>query len=69
MHDSEPLSFEYASTWLDSAQSVSLTAIPLQPCRQGTPREQAFFENLLPEGELRDYLAIQHKASTLSSLL
>ena len=30
---------------------------------------RAFFENLLPEGELRDYLAAQRKASTLFSLL
>jgi serine/threonine-protein kinase HipA len=30
---------------------------------------QAFFENLLPEGELRDYVAQQRKASTLFSML
>jgi serine/threonine-protein kinase HipA len=48
---------------------MSLAAIPLQPGRQATPEVQAFFENLLPEGELRDYLAAQRKASTLFSLL
>ena len=48
---------------------MSLAAIPLQPGRHATPEVQAFFENLLPEGELRDYLAAQRKASTLFSLL
>ena len=69
VHDGAPLAFEYASTWLDGAQRMSLAAIPLQPGRQATPEVQAFFENLLPEGELRDYLAAQRKASTLFSLL
>jgi hypothetical protein len=31
--------------------------VPLQPGRQTSPEVQAFFENLLPEGELRNYLA------------
>lgn len=53
-------------------------AIPLQAGRQATPEVEAFCENqrqrarrhrLLPEGELRDYLAAQRKASTLFSLL
>ena len=69
VHDSAPLGFEYASTWLEAGQRMSLAAIPLQPGRQASPEVQAFFENLLPEGELRDYLAAQRKASTLFSLL
>jgi serine/threonine-protein kinase HipA len=48
---------------------MSLAAIPLQAGRQATPEVQAFFENLLPEGELRDYLAAQREASTLFALL
>ena len=59
VHDSAPLAFEYASTWLEAGQRMSLAAIPLQPGRQATSEVQAFFENLLPEGELRDYLAAQ----------
>lgn len=49
--------------------SVPLAAIPLQVGRQVTPEVRAFFENLLPEGELRDFLAAQRKASTIFSLL
>lgn len=69
VHDSAPLAFEYAPTWLAGGQRMSLSAIPVQAGRQATPEVQAFFENLLPEGELRDYLAAQRKASTLFSLL
>ena len=36
VHDSVPLAFEYASTWLDGAQRMSLAAIPLQvPIQSG----------------------------------
>jgi serine/threonine-protein kinase HipA len=69
VHDSAPLAFEYAPGWLTGPQRMTLAAIALQAGRQATPHVQAFFENLLPEGELRDYLAAQRKASTLFSLL
>jgi serine/threonine-protein kinase HipA len=67
--DSSPLGFEYAPGWLAGGQRMTLAAVALQAGRQATPEVQAFFENLLPEGELRDYLAAQRKASTLFSLL
>lgn len=72
VHDSVPLAFEYAPGWLGTvggSQRMSLAAIPVQAGRQATLEVQAFFENLLPEGELRDYLAAQRKASTLFALL
>lgn len=69
VRDSAPLAFEYAPAWLAGPQRMTLAAIPLQAGWQATPEVQAFFENLLPEGELRDYLAAQRKASTLFSLL
>lgn len=69
VRDSAPLAFEYAPTWLAGTQHMTLAAIALQAGWQATPQVQAFFENLLPEGELRDYLAAQRKASTLFSLL
>lgn len=69
VHDSTPLAFEYAPGWLDGTHRMSLAAIPLQPGPQARPEVQAFFENLLPEGELRDYLAAQRKAASLFSLL
>ena len=57
VRDSVPLAFEYAPAWLAGTQRMTLAAIPLQSGWQATPEVQAFFENLLPEGELRDYLA------------
>lgn len=69
IHDALPLTFEYAAAWLERAEPMTVAAIPLQPGRQDSASVQAFFENLLPEGELRDYLAAQRKASTLFSLL
>jgi serine/threonine-protein kinase HipA len=69
IHDASPLAFEYAAAWLDRAEPMAIAAIPLQPGRQDSRAVQAFFENLLPEGELRDHLAAQRKASTLFALL
>ncbi len=69
IHDTSPVGFEYAPAWLDRHERMTVAAIALQPGRHATPAVQAFFENLLPEGELRHYLAEQRKASTLFSLL
>ncbi|MDM0075252.1 type II toxin-antitoxin system HipA family toxin [Variovorax sp. J2P1-59] len=69
VHDSAPLEFEYTAEWLARAEPLPVAAIPLAPGRQSSAAVQAFLENLLPEGELRDYLAQQKKASTLFSLL
>ncbi len=70
--DTEPLSFEYAQVWLGRVKPLHpfpLASIPLKPGRQAESQVQAFFENLLPEGEIRSYLSVQRKASTLFSLL
>ena len=69
VHDTSPLDFEYASGWLERQDAFPLSVIALQAGRVTSPQVQAFFENLLPEGELRLYLAEQRKASTLFSLL
>ncbi len=67
--DTSPLTFEYSAAWLASEDPFPLSAIALGPGRLEGPHVQAFFENLLPEGELRAYLSVQRKASTLFSLL
>ena len=69
IHDASPIAFEYAAAWLERAERLTVATIPLQPGRNDSDAVQAFFENLLPEGELRRYLAEQRKASTLFSLL
>lgn len=69
VHDTTPLTFEYAQSWLDRQGRFPLSVIPLQAGRIESVHVHAFFENLLPEGELRHYLSEQRKASTLFSLL
>lgn len=69
VHDTTPLGFEYTPAWLQRADAFALCAIGLQPGRIDSPEVHAFFENLLPEGDLRVYMAQQRKASTLFSLL
>lgn len=69
VHDSTPLAFAYAPQWLAQSQPMAIAAIALQAGLQSGAPVDAFFENLLPEGELRHYLAAQKKASTLFSLL
>ena len=69
IHDESPVAFEYAATWLERADPMTIAAIALRPGHNASAIVQAFFENLLPEGELRHYLAEQRKASTLFSLL
>lgn len=69
VHDTVPLAFEYASSWLGRQEALPLSVIPLQAGRIESAHVQAFFENLLPEGDLRRYLSEQRKAATLFSLL
>ncbi len=69
VHDTFPLGFEYAQAWLAREPFMSLAAIGHTGGLQQTSEVEAFFENLLPEGELRSYIAEQKKASTLFSLL
>lgn len=69
IHDTSPLAFEYSEAWLARPAPMPVAAIPLQAGRNDSMAVQAFFENLLPEGELRRYIATQRKASTLFSML
>jgi serine/threonine-protein kinase HipA len=69
LHDASPLIFNYAPSWLNRPQSKQVSAIALQSGPISSMQVQAFFENLLPEGELRIHLAAAQKASSLFSLL
>jgi serine/threonine-protein kinase HipA len=69
IHDSSPMSFEYDASWLSKPNAWPIAGIPLQKGRNSEKQIQIYFENLLPEGDLRRYIAEQRKASTLFSLL
>lgn len=68
VYDTQPLSFAYDLEWL-SASTLCVGTIPLEPGPSDAPCVTAFFENLLPEGELRAYLFAAKQTSTLFGLL
>ncbi len=69
LHETTPLTFEYTPAWLGRAQPMAMAAIPLRAGRIATAGVHACFENLLPEGDLRQHLAQQRKATGLFALL
>ena len=68
VYDTNPLSFEYDPQWL-AYKAIQIANIVLAPGRSDADSVTSFFENLLPEGELRSYLFATRKASTLFGLL
>ena len=68
-YDTEPISFEYSAPWLSDPNALPVGRIPRREGRHDGPEVLAFFDNLLPEGDLRAHLARQHQSSTVFSLL
>ncbi|MGE4534354.1 HipA N-terminal domain-containing protein [Halomonas sp.] len=57
LHDAQPLRFEYAPAWLEHPEAVSLSpTLPLSQQVHVGDAVLAYFENLLPEGDLLDVL-------------
>ncbi|MDR5904794.1 HipA N-terminal domain-containing protein [Franzmannia qiaohouensis] len=57
LHDTQPLRFEYAPAWLEHPEAVSLSpSLPLSQQVHAGDAVLAYFENLLPEGNLRRQL-------------
>ena len=73
IHDTSPLSFTYAQEWLERrdtpADGYEIVNIPLQAGPVATPEVEAVFENLLPEGVLRDMLGKETQSSSTFALL
>jgi serine/threonine-protein kinase HipA len=69
LHDSSPIGFNYSASWLNQSDAWPIAGIPLQTGLNSSKPVQVYFENLLPEGELRQYIAQQRKSSTLFSML
>jgi serine/threonine-protein kinase HipA len=68
VYDTSPLSFEYASQWIQR-RAIQIANIKLAAGKSDDASVSAFFENLLPEGQLRTLLLSAKKASTLFGLL
>ncbi|WP_346799316.1 type II toxin-antitoxin system HipA family toxin [Halomonas sp. Bachu 37] len=70
LYDTQPLRFEYALAWLEYPEAVSLSpALPLSRQIHAGDDVLAYFENLLPEGDLRHHLELRHHATTVFGLL
>lgn len=69
IHDSTPLSFTYSAPWLARPEPAQIAAIAPSAGPLDGAAVTAFFENLLPEGELRSFISSSKKASTLFALL
>ena len=69
LHDSTPLSFTYSAQWLARPEPAQIAAIAPTAGTISNEAVTAFFENLLPEGALRNFIASSKKASTLFALL
>ncbi len=70
LHDAQPLRFEYAPGWQEHPEAVSLSpSLPLTQRVHIGDEVLAYFENLLPEGDLRHHLALRHHTSSVFGLL
>lgn len=70
LFNTHPLCFEYAPAWREQPDAVSLSpSLPLsQPVHEGDS-VLTYFENLLPEGNLRHQLELRHHTTTVFGLL
>ena len=63
----ERLSFQYDKSWLSFKERFPLSlALPLEAKIYGHLETKSFFENLLPEGEIKDLLEAHGKSSIKS---
>ncbi|WP_235272420.1 HipA N-terminal domain-containing protein [Halomonas sp. KO116] len=70
LHNTRPLRFEYTHEWLTNSQANSLSPrLPLTQQQHSGDSVLAYFENLLPEGELRRYIELRHHTTTIFGLL
>lgn len=68
--DETPLKFRYAESWMQAPDAEPIAPmIGLQQQEHAGDFVYAYFENLLPEGDLRRYLNISEHATTVFGLL
>ncbi|MEC9482418.1 MAG: HipA N-terminal domain-containing protein, partial [Halomonas sp.] len=70
LYDTRPLRFEYLPAWQEQPGAVSLSpSLPLTQRVHVGDEVLAYFENLLPEGDLRRHLQLRHHTTTVFGLL
>jgi serine/threonine-protein kinase HipA len=70
LQDTSPLTFRYNDVWLNHKGATALgEKLPLIADAQQNIAVQAYFENLLPEGDIRRLLSISRQATTIFGFL
>lgn len=69
LFDEQPIRFCYFQHWIDERGQPLAPGLPTDSTTHTGPAVEAFFENLLPEGRLRESLTRQRHATTLFGLL
>ncbi|ARP85026.1 HipA N-terminal domain-containing protein [Bordetella genomosp. 9] len=70
LFDERPLRFRYAASWLARSDARPLAnSLPLQAADHAGEQVHAYFENLLPEGNIRRFLSMRRHATTVFGLL
>jgi serine/threonine-protein kinase HipA len=70
LFDERPLRFRYADTWCNRPDATPIApGMPLNRREHSGDHVHAYFENLLPEGEIRHFLGISRHATTIFGLL
>jgi serine/threonine-protein kinase HipA len=70
LFDERPLRFRYDPSWLKAPAAVPLSAsLPLGSEDHASDQVAAYFENLLPEGNIRRFLSVSRHATTVFGLL
>lgn len=70
LFEASPLKFRYADAWLRAADAKPIApSIGLHQQEHAGEFVHAYFENLLPEGDIRRFLSISQHATTVFGLL
>ncbi len=70
LFDEQPLKFKYAGSWLNQEQATPIAPnINLDKQIHIGDTVEAYFENLLPEANLRELIKIKHQVTTTFGLL
>jgi serine/threonine-protein kinase HipA len=70
LFDQTPLTFRYADAWMNASHREPIAPnIGLHQQEHAGELVYAYFENLLPEGDIRRYLSIRQHATTVFGLL
>lgn len=70
LFDERPLRFVYDEAWLGRPDACAISpTLPLTAQGQAGEAVHAFFENLLPEGQVREFLQVSRHSTTVFGLL